>query len=238
MGLAQIEGRRADQVADVLDEQDAALGRVQVFERMPDHVRVEMAALAGVDLDCRNARRPDAVGVVGRLLVALDDRERLPALERLYGAAKQGRLARAWTRDEVEGEDTARGELPAVLPGVRIVLGEDVLLQPHHARLAHARHFGAGKAMAIMVQAVVMAVIVVVLPVVLAGVVMMAMIVIMVMVMVMVMAMTSSRLALDPDLAVPAATHSAHQLTSSSLIFISSPPVTCSWWLPQTGHGS
>lgn len=44
--------------------------------------------------------------------------------------------------------------------------------------------------------------------------------------------------ALDPDVSLVASAHRAHQRTSSSLILISSPPVTCSRWLPQTGHGS
>ena len=48
--LAEVEGGRADQVADILDEQQAARRGGELVERMADHVGVEMAALAGVDL--------------------------------------------------------------------------------------------------------------------------------------------------------------------------------------------
>ena len=43
---------------------------------MTHHSRVEVAALAGVDLDRGRAGGADAVGVVRGLLVALDDRDR------------------------------------------------------------------------------------------------------------------------------------------------------------------
>ena len=59
-------------------------------------------------------------------------------------------LAGAWAGHEVQREDAALVEPLAVGGGVGIVLGQDVLLDLHHARLAHARHMGAGRAGAIV----------------------------------------------------------------------------------------
>ena len=74
--LAEVEGGRADEVADVLDEQHAARRGRQRLERVADHVRVEMAALAGVDLDRRRAGGADPLRIVRGLLIALDDGDR------------------------------------------------------------------------------------------------------------------------------------------------------------------
>ena len=51
----QVEGGGADQVADVFDEKQRFLGRPQPFQRVADHVGVEVAALPV--LICRPARR-------------------------------------------------------------------------------------------------------------------------------------------------------------------------------------
>ena len=76
--LAQVEQRRADQVADVLDEHhaDPAAGASAV-QRPAHHVGVEVAAGAGVDLHhaARPSRRIRSASSVG-LLVALDDGDR------------------------------------------------------------------------------------------------------------------------------------------------------------------
>ena len=54
---------RADQVADILDEQEATLGHLQVVQRMLHLLRFEMAGAAGFDLEDRNAGAGDALGV-------------------------------------------------------------------------------------------------------------------------------------------------------------------------------
>jgi hypothetical protein len=43
---------------------------------------------------------------------------------------------------------------------------------------------------------------------------------------------------LDAGILITAAADRTHQATSNSLIRISSPAVTCSWWPPQLGQGS
>jgi hypothetical protein len=55
--LAQVEQRGADQVADVLDQQQRAARRIQRRHRGVDHLRVQVAARARVDLDDGRARR-------------------------------------------------------------------------------------------------------------------------------------------------------------------------------------
>ena len=117
--------------------------RVQRLERVADHMRVEVTALAGVDLDRRRAGRPDALGVVRGLLVAFDHRDRQPALQRLDRLDEQGRLARAGARDDVEREQPPGGEARAVVAGEGVVLGQNVPFDPDHALLAHARRMRA-----------------------------------------------------------------------------------------------
>jgi len=53
--FAQIEGCRTDQVADVLDQQQAVVGQCEFLHRVSNHVGIEMAALAGIDLNCGHA---------------------------------------------------------------------------------------------------------------------------------------------------------------------------------------
>ena len=76
MVLAEIERRRAHQVADVLDEQEAAVLGRERFDGVSHHVPVEMAALPRVDLQCARTGRANSLGVIGGLLIALDDRHR------------------------------------------------------------------------------------------------------------------------------------------------------------------
>ena len=55
MRLTEVDSRRADEIADILDEEKAALVQWQVIERVADHVCVEMTAPASVYLDCRSS---------------------------------------------------------------------------------------------------------------------------------------------------------------------------------------
>jgi hypothetical protein len=48
--LAKIERRRTDKIADILDEHHRPSFGASRSHRVADHVRVEMTALAGVDL--------------------------------------------------------------------------------------------------------------------------------------------------------------------------------------------
>jgi hypothetical protein len=71
---------------------------------MADHVRVEMAALAGIDLQCGNAGRANSFGVATGLLVALDDGHRQPRLQQLDGAAEQAGLSRTGAGNQLSAK--------------------------------------------------------------------------------------------------------------------------------------
>src|SRR3989338_3256140 len=97
-----------------------------------------MAALAGIDLQRRCAGGTDARGIVVGLLVALDHGERMRTVQGSDGFYQQGGLAGAGAGHQIEREDAARRQVTAVLIGIAVVLGEDVALDLHHARMAHA----------------------------------------------------------------------------------------------------
>jgi len=174
-GFAQVPHGGADQVADVLDEQQAAAFAmvvvivrmtepvpvpvpmivivvavaVQLRKRLGHHGRVEVATLAGVDLDRGGAGGADAVGVEAGLLVALDHRDVQAGrvlFQRFDGRAEQRGLARAGAGDQVERGHAVRFEVRPVLLRHAVIGAQDVGLQLDGARLAHARHRHAGRA--------------------------------------------------------------------------------------------
>ena len=141
MRLAQIESRRAHQVADVLDQQQAIVSQREFLHRMAHHVGIEMAALAGIDLHCGHAGGANTVSVEAGLLVALDHRDPGLVLEPLDSAGEQRGLAGTGTRHQVEREDAMLGEMAAVGRRVQIVLGENILLDPNQAGSRPVRMF-------------------------------------------------------------------------------------------------
>jgi hypothetical protein len=115
----------------------------QPREGIGHHLGVQVAALAGVDLDGRGAGGADAVGVVRRLLVAFDHRHRQAGgagLQRLQRGAQQGGLARAGAGDEVVGHHAMALEMGPVLRGQAVVLAQHGGLDLDGAGLAHAGH--------------------------------------------------------------------------------------------------
>src|SRR5208283_5461970 len=95
----------------------------------------------------------DAVGVVGGLLVALDDGDGMAWRQGGDGAHQQRGLARARAGDEVEGENAPSGQTGPVGAGEAGVLAEDVALDADDALLAHLRHMHAGQAGAVVERA-------------------------------------------------------------------------------------
>ena len=127
MGFAEVELSRADEVADVFNQNGAAVLRFQVMKRLVHHGGVEVAALARVDLNGLRAGRADAVSVVRRFLIAFDhgDRELLgiSAADRF---GEQLSLSGSGARNEVQSEDVMLCKEGAV-PGCNsVVAGKDV----------------------------------------------------------------------------------------------------------------
>jgi hypothetical protein len=71
--LSEVEGGRADEIAVILDHENFERKRGIIFHPVSDHVRVKMAAAAGIDLHRRDAGRCDAVGIVSRLMIPFED---------------------------------------------------------------------------------------------------------------------------------------------------------------------
>ncbi|MCY1359330.1 hypothetical protein D9M69_458940 [compost metagenome] len=172
--FAQVPHRGADQVAHVLDEEQAVrvvmvvivlmvmpvivvVMAVQLRKGFAHHRRIQVAALAGVDLDRGCTGGADAVSVEAGLLVAFDHghvQARRMGLERFDGGAQQRGLARSRAGHEVERGHAVGFKVGPVLLRHAVVGAEDVGLQLDGARLAHARHRDAGRTRAEMQVAV------------------------------------------------------------------------------------
>jgi hypothetical protein len=92
-GLAEVEQRGADQIPDVLDEQQRAGRRIEHPQAPRQHPGIEVAARAGVDLHDPRAGLPDTFGVEQRLLVPLDHRDLTVIAQLADGAHQQAGLA-------------------------------------------------------------------------------------------------------------------------------------------------
>jgi hypothetical protein len=81
--LTEIKTRRADEIADILDEDDIDAVEVHVVQSRVHHVCVEVAGATGADLYGGYALLADAYGVVFGFQITLDDRNFDAAIERL-----------------------------------------------------------------------------------------------------------------------------------------------------------
>ena len=73
MTLAKVKAGRADQVTNVLNEQNAVVIKRQTWRGIGNHLRIEVTTFTGVDLDCGGAGGANTGGIVNRLLVAFND---------------------------------------------------------------------------------------------------------------------------------------------------------------------
>ena len=107
--LAEVVGGRADQVADVLDEEDVERREARP-RRAPCRTWRASRWQAPPVRICtrRDAERAQPVGVALGGDVALDPGQAQPARERLHGRLQQRRLARAGRGDQVEHQRAAR----------------------------------------------------------------------------------------------------------------------------------
>src|SRR5574340_297216 len=132
--LAEVEARPADQVADVLDEQDVDAVEIHVVHRVVHQMGVEVAGSAGDDLVCLYALGTDAKGVVLGFEVALDHRAGEFVLQRGERGFEQRGLAGAGRRHQVDGEKAAAVEMLAVVRGLVVVLRQQPLQHGHRGR--------------------------------------------------------------------------------------------------------
>src|ERR671939_1705020 len=91
--LAQIVARRADEIADVFDEEAIRLGETPSFQRVLNHLCVQMANRAGRDLFDRSAATGEPRGVVLRGEVADQRGDATLGPEQRERLLQKGRLA-------------------------------------------------------------------------------------------------------------------------------------------------
>ena len=104
---AQFEVCRADQVADVFDQQQVEFREFELLEGIAQHDRVEVALTTGVDLDGRGPGGSGPVGVDagGDIAIYGGNLETLSySLERLFD--ERG-FASAWGGHQVDAEDAS-----------------------------------------------------------------------------------------------------------------------------------
>ena len=125
--FAEVEHGGAYQVADVFNEQHAVGMRFHALEGVHDHVCVEVASLARVDLCHFCTGCMDAVGISRRALVTfyhgkIDRRSQV--CERSF---QQACLSGSGGTHQVQREDVPAFEEAAVPFGQQVVLLEDIL---------------------------------------------------------------------------------------------------------------
>jgi cystathionine beta-lyase len=134
--LAQVERGRADEIADVLDEQEIEGIQVPTVQRALDHRGVEMAHRPRRDLLDRNlAARQTSRVIVGRQ-VADQRGHAIATAQGSQHALKESGLARTGTRHETDDEHARSAETFAQRPGRDVVLLEHTLPDFHQARVA------------------------------------------------------------------------------------------------------
>src|SRR5271165_5807250 len=125
--FAEVVTGRANQVADVFDDQQVEVLQLPVFKMPADHLGVEVTGTAGGDLLHRKAELGQALGIVLGLQIAGKDGDASAFIHALEGPLQQGRLARAGCTDEVDAKES---ELPVTLAQLlsqNLVLVEDLL---------------------------------------------------------------------------------------------------------------
>jgi hypothetical protein len=94
---------------------------------MHDHVGVQMAAGAGVDLAHWNPRSGNALGIIVSLLVPFNDGKAEFLRQVTQGPFEQRRLAGAGGADQVQDKNPLLFEQGAVEAGQAVVLGKNIL---------------------------------------------------------------------------------------------------------------
>ena len=123
--FAEVVGGGADEIPDVLDDEQVQARQIELLERAGYHLGFEMADGAGGDLHDRRAGFAQAAGVVVSGQVADDDGCFQASSERADSFAEEGGFARTGRRQDVQHQETVRLEHAAVAFGLTVVLIED-----------------------------------------------------------------------------------------------------------------
>ena len=220
--LAEIEQCRAYQVADVLDQDNGTGQRLELLHAARQHVRLQMAAGTGVDLDHRAAGGADALGVVGGGLVALYHEDAHLVAQRTDGAFQQAGFAGTRRTHQVQREHLTALEPAAIAFGQSLILGQNVLFEDDGATVYAGMQRGArvGRRRVRMVVVVRMRVVMIVRRIMAVGMPIGAV-------------RMCARHRVADVLRIRAAAGRAHHASSISLIFSSSPATTRRLALPQ-----
>src|SRR5664279_5532248 len=111
--LAQVEPDRADQVADVFDEENVHTIEVQLGQRVADLSGFEVAPLTGGDLDDPVAPPRQTIAVPPRGQIADQNGRPATTLQLPQSGLQERRLAAPGRADEVDCEDAAARQLGA-----------------------------------------------------------------------------------------------------------------------------
>jgi len=128
--LPQVKQCRAYQIADIFNKQQTFISGSECFQRSVDHFCIEVTTLARVDLDYRHARRGNPVGIIGCLLIALDDAAGYIRAQLPQGAFQQRCFARARGTHEVERNHIFGFEVPPVALRQPVILAQYLLFEP------------------------------------------------------------------------------------------------------------
>jgi hypothetical protein len=160
--LTQIEGSRTDKISDIFDKENIQILQVKILKGVADHMSIQMASCAGIDLPYRNPGCSNTYSIIVRLLVTLYYGKSELLLEVMQGTLKNGGLAGPGRTYQIQYKHTfAKKDVP-VFPRQTIVLGQDVGFNGNFSttlRLAMA--MGVTVVMMFMVMIMLMVVIVV-----------------------------------------------------------------------------
>lgn len=110
-----------------------------MLQRLADHVGVQVATFAGIDLNRRRTRSPYTLGIMAGLLITLNHTDRQPPLQTFNRCGQQRCFAGPRTGNQIQRQGPKLGKHPPILRRVGIVLAQNILLDPHHPLLRQAR---------------------------------------------------------------------------------------------------
>jgi len=125
--LAEVKAHRADQVADILDEQQVHLAQGELVEGHAHLQGVEVTAAAGVDLHGGQAQGAHLVGIDARGHVPLDHRHATALAQRQGGPSDQRGLARARRGHDVDAVHAVSVQEGAIAGGGGVIGAQNLL---------------------------------------------------------------------------------------------------------------